>query len=385
MGLIARKLGQCHNISDLRELASRRLPKPIFDYLDGAAEDEYSANRSVARFDDVQLVPRVLIDMAEVATRTDVLGCSIEWPFIGSPAGMVRMYDPQGELAVARALAGSGTMYGLSIASSFDLEAVARASDGPKMFQIYIFRDRSINHELMERARAAGYRAVCLTVDAAVRGRRERELRTGIGIPLELSMKGMAQLAARPRWVAGQVGAGPLAMPNFAARTGSANIVDHARFMGEHLDPSVTWEDAREMVAAWKGPFALKGILSVDDALRAIDIGASAIIVSVHGGRQIDGAVSPLDVLPEIARAVKGKIEIILEGGIRRGSHILKALALGADAVASARPYLFGLGAGGEKGAELALKLLRTELIRTMQLSGCKSVRDVAPDLVRVV
>ena len=374
---------RCHNISDLREAARGRLPRPIFDYLDGAADDELTARRNTAAFDDVSLVPNALVDVATVDTSTTVLGQRIGWPVICSPAGMARMYDPQGELAIARAAARADTIYGLSIASSRRLEDVAAASAGPKMFQLYIFRDRGLTRELIDRCKAAGFSSMCLTVDSSVRGNRERELRGGLGIPLKLSPSALASLARHPRWVIGLLRSGPLSMPNFAERTGSDDLVAHTRYIDQQLDASVTWDDVGAMIEHWGGPFAIKGVLSVGDARRAADVGATAVTISNHGGRQLDGAAAAVEMVPEIVEAVGDRIEIILEGGIRRGSHVLKALALGAKACSIGRPYLYGLGAGGEAGVDRALSILRTEFVRAMQLSGCADVKAITPALVR--
>ncbi len=379
----ATALSRCHNIADLRAAARRRLPGPIFDYLDGAAEDETTARRNTFAFDDVSLVPSALVDTTSVRTRTTVLGLEIGWPVICSPAGMARMYDGQGELAVARAAARADTMYGLSIAASRSLEEVAAASDGPKLFQLYIFRDRGLTLELIDRCKAAGYSALCLTVDSAVRGNRERELRTGLGIPLKLSLGGVASFARHPRWVLDTARSGPLSMPNFRERTGSDDIVAHTRYIDQQLDASVTWADVGAMIAHWGGPFAIKGVLSADDARRSADVGAAGVIVSNHGGRQLEGAAAAVQMLPDIADAVGDRLDVILESGVRRGSHVLKALALGAKACAIGRPYLFGLAAGGEAGVDRALTILRAELTRAMQLSGCIDVTAVPRELVR--
>lgn len=376
-------LARCHNIADLREAARRRLPGPVFAYLDGAAEDEITARQNTAAFDDVSLVPNVLVDVSSVQTRTTVLGQTIGWPVICSPAGMARMYDGQGELAVARAAARADTMYGLSIASSHSLEDVAVAGSGPKMFQLYIFRDRGLTRELIDRCKAAGYAAMCLTVDSAVRGNRERELRTGLGIPLKLSLSGAASFARHPAWVIDLLRSGPLSMPNFSTRTGSDDIAVHTRYIDQQLDASVTWDDVGAMIEHWDGPFAIKGVLSVNDARRSAEVGATGVIISNHGGRQLEGAAAAVRMLPDIAEAVGDRLDVILESGVRRGSHVLKALALGAKACSIGRPYLFGLAAGGESGVDKALTMLRAELVRAMQLSGCTDVTDVPRELVR--
>jgi L-lactate dehydrogenase (cytochrome) len=378
-----RSLTDCHSILDLRELARRRLPPPIFHYLDGAAETEITARRNTAAFDDDRLIPKCLIDVGSVRTATRVLGQDLEWPVFCSPTGASRFYHPEGELAVARAAAKAGTLYSLSIASTHSLEDVAAATSGPKMFQLLVFKDRDVTRACIERCKRAGYDALCLTVDAVVRGKRERELRTGLGIPMKLSMSSAVSFALRPGWFIGQASKGPFSMPNIGAFNGSSRLAAQTRYLGEQLDPLVTWKDLRELIELWGGPFALKGVMAVDDARRAVDVGASALIVSNHGGRQLDGAAAPFEVLPEIAAAVGDRIDVILDGGVRRGVHVLKALARGAKACSIGRPYLFGLAAGGEAGVTRALDILRTELVRAMQLSGCVDVRGIDESFVR--
>jgi L-lactate dehydrogenase (cytochrome) len=378
-----RTLDGCHSIADLRELASRRLPAPIFHYLEGGAEGETTVHRNTGAFDAEQLIPRCLVDVSYVNTTTRVLGQELQWPLICSPTGASRLYHAEGELAVARATAVAGTLYGLSVASTHSLEAVAAASNGAKMFQVLAFKDRELTRELIERCKRAQYAALCLTVDAAVRGKRERELRAGNGVVVRPSLSSLAGLVLRPRWFFGQARKGPLSMSHFSGRTPADTLLAHGRYLSEQLDPSVSWQEVRAMIDLWGGPFAIKGIMSVDDARRAADIGATAVIVSNHGGRQLDGAAAPIEVLPEIARAVGDRIEVILDGGIRRGVHVLKALALGAKACAIGRPYLYGLSAGGEQGVAKALGILKAELIGAMQLSGCSDVRNIDEQLVR--
>lgn len=350
--------------------------------MDGAAEDEISAARNVAAFDDIRLVPRVLVDAASATMTTRLLGQTLAAPILCSPTGASRFYHPGGELAVARAAAAAGLMYGLSTMATTDLAEVAAASDGPKMFQLYMFRDRGLTREMIARCRQAGFDALCLTVDASVRGKRERELRSGMSLPLRLSARSVAAMAAHPQWLFGQARRGRPIMANLPLRAGDG-IVAQTRFVGAQLDPSVTWDDVGEIVDLWGGPFALKGVMAPADAQRAAEAGVHAVILSNHGGRQLDGAAAPIEILPAVAQRVGGRIEIVVDGGIRRGSHILKALALGATACSIGRPYLYGLAAGGEAGVARALDILRDELTRAMQLSGCTSTRAVSPDLIR--
>lgn len=373
-----RRLSDCHSIMDLRALAARRLPRPLFDYIDGGAETEWTARRNVAAFDDATLVPRCLVDVSEVSTRTRVLGQDLEWPLICAPTGASRFYHPDGERAVARAAAASGVLYALSTMATQSLEEVAAASSGPRMFQLYIFKDRGITRELIARCKAAGYGALCLTVDAAVRGKRERELRAGLGVPLRLTLRGMAGFARRPAWLMRHCRTGRLSMPNFAAAAGSDDLAAQTRFVSAQLDASLTWDDVAEMIGAWGGPFAIKGIMSPDDARRAAALGATAVIVSNHGGRQLDGAPAPFDMLPAIAEAVQGRVEIILDGGVRRGVHIVKALLRGATACSIGRPCLYGLAAAGEPGVARALDILHDEFARALRLAGFADVRVLA-------
>lgn len=376
-------LERCLNIDDLRMRARRALPRPIFDYMDGAAETESTARRNRDQFDATPLVPKCLVDVDSVKTSSRVLGVDLEWPLICAPTGASRFYHPDGEIAVARGAARAGIIYSASTMSTHRLEAIAAASPAPKMFQLYVFKDRGVTRALIERAKAAGYDALCLTVDAAVRGKRERELRSGMGVPLALRSDGLASFALRPRWLFGQAQKGAWSMPNFSPWTNSNDITDHTRFVGQQLDPSVSWDDVGGLIEAWGKPFAIKGIMSVEDARRAADLGVSAVIVSNHGGRQLDGAAAPIEVLPEIAAAVADRVDLIVDGGIRRGVHILKALALGAKACAVGRPYIYGLAAGGEAGVARALEILRAEFVTAMKLAGCVDAASVPPDLVR--
>lgn len=378
-----KSLGDCYNIADLRALAHRRLPRPIFHYLDGAAEDEITAHRNTFAFDNLRIAPGCLRDVSTVKTATRVLGQDVEWPIFCGPTGASRFCHPEGELAVAKACADTGTLYCLSTMSTFALEDVAAALPGPKMFQLYIFKDRSVTRNLIERCRQSGYKALCLTVDTPVVGKRERDLRTGWGVPIKFSARSVASFARKPGWLLGQARNGRISMPTVAASSGSHSLVAQTHYVGKQLDPAVTWKDVREFIEQWRGPFAIKGIMCVDDAKRALDVGASAIILSNHGGRQLDGAAAPIDVLPAIARQVANSLELIVDGGIRRGAHALKVLALGAKACSIGRAYLYGLSAGGQPGVTKALDILKSELVRSMQLSGCADVKDIGPQMLR--
>jgi L-lactate dehydrogenase (cytochrome) len=379
------RLEQAHNIADLRRLAKKRLPAPMFHYIDGAAGDEWTLGHNTDAFDQYELHPSCLVDVEELDTTTTVLGRPIEWPVICAPTGMSRLFHHDGEMAVARAMAQSGTWYSLSSLSSMTIEEVATASDGPKMFQIYVFRDRGLNKEFIERSRDAGYAALCLTVDVPVQGNRERDLRTGMTIPPSLSLMSLVDIARHPRWVWHKVTGKPLILANVAHKiaAGSTNVSTLGQYIHTQFDPTVTWEDAAWMIREWNGPFSIKGILTAADAKRAVEIGATAVIISNHGGRQLDGVPAPIEVLPEIVDAVGDRAEVILDGGVRRGAHVLKALALGARACMIGRPYLYGLGAGGEAGVARALAILRTEFCRDMALLGCRSIKEIDAGRIR--
>jgi L-lactate dehydrogenase (cytochrome) len=375
-------LDDCLSIHDLRALAQRRLPAPIFHYMDGGAEDEATLQRNTAAFEAYRLVPKCLVDVSNVRTATRVLGQDLQWPLLCSPTGASRFYHAEGELAVARAAEKAGVFYGLSIAATHSLETVAASGNGPKMFQLLPFKDRELTRQLIERCKRAGYAALCLTVDAAVRGKRERELRAGMGVLPRLSFASIGRFALCPRWLLSQVPHGPLSMPNLAGRASGSGLLAHGKYLNEQLDCALGWNEVRAMIELWGGPFAIKGVMRPDDARLAADAGATAVIVSNHGGRQLDGAAAAIDALPRIVDAVGDRIEVIVDGGIRRGVHILKALALGAKACCVGRPYLYGLGAGGERGAGQAMELLQTELVRAMQLTGCTDVRNMDKSLV---
>jgi L-lactate dehydrogenase (cytochrome) len=357
----------------------------MFEFIDGAAEDESTLRRNTEAFLDYDLIPRYLVDVREIDTTTRVLGTELAWPVILAPTGTSRLFHHLGEIAVARAAARSGTMYSLSTVSSVSIEDVGKETAGSKMFQIYVFRDADLNLELIERCKGAGYSAACLTVDVPALANRERDLRTGLTIPPTMGLRSVLDFARCPSWVWNFLTTPRISLANVSHRIdlGSRNMSTSAKYVHSQLDAAVTWDRAKQMIARWDGPFAIKGILSSDDARRAVEIGATAVIVSNHGGRQLDGAVASLDVLGEIVEAVHGQAEIILDGGIRRGSHVIKALALGADACMIGRPYLYGLGAGGERGVDRALTILKTEIERGMRLLGASRIGDINREFIR--
>jgi len=374
-------LNRCHNILDLRKLAKKRLPAPMFHYLDGGSDDEQSLRNNSDAFNAYHLLPRTLVDVSQVDLSTEILGQKIDWPVILAPTGMSRLFHYRGERAVAAAAQRAGTLYSLSTLSTTSIEDVAALSAGPKMFQIYVHRDRGLTRELMDRCRAARFNALCLTVDVPVAGNRERDFYTGMSMPPRFTIKSLIDIALHPRWVWGHLTQPKLELANLRAHLDAAASTGGsvAEYVSQQFDPSVTWKDAEWMISEWDGPFAIKGILCADDAERAADAGASAIIISNHGGRQLDSVPAPIDLLAEIKNAVGDRLEIILDGGVRRGTHVLKALAQGANACMIGRAYLYGLGAGGEAGVDHALGILREELERGMALMGCTTVAQLTP------
>lgn len=375
--MTAKAINRCHSIEDLRRLARRRLPDPMFHYIDGGADDEKTLGRNRSSFDEYQIEPRFLVDVANVDLRTSVLGSELEWPVFLCPTGVSRLFHGEGEFAAARGAADAGTLYSLSTLSSCDIESVARASAGPKAFQVYVLKDPGLNRDLVERARAAGYRALLLTVDVPTHGNRERDLRTGMTIPPKLSLMSWLDIARHPIWALEKLRQPEVELANIRGWLGQSSSTTLMEYVAQQFNPSVTWDQAEAMIKAWDGPFAIKGLLAPDDARRAADIGATAVIVSNHGGRQLESGISSLDALPAIAEAVGDRVEVLLDGGIRRGTDVLKALALGAKACGIGRAYLYGLGSGGQAGVARALKLLRAEVERGLVLSGCRSLAEL--------
>ncbi len=381
---MGRALDRCYNIARLRERASKRLPAPMFHYIDGAAGDEWTMRQNIDAFDRYELVPRFLVDVSEIDLTTTVFGKEIAFPLFCAPTAMSRLFHHEGEQAVARAANRAGTMYSLSSISTTSIEEAAAATDGPKLFQVYVFKDRGLNREFIQRCKESGYDALALTVDVPVAGNRERDLVTGMTIPPKLTLASLLNFAMHPRWVWNYFTNPPIELANVRDRI-KGDVTTLVSFFNDELDRTVSWDDAEWMIEEWGGPFAIKGILSTEDARRAADVGASAVMISNHGGRQLDSSPAPIEVLPEIVDAVGDRLEVILEGGVRRGIHVLKALALGATACSAGRPYLFGLGAGGEAGVDRALEILQTDIERDMRLLGCRNVGEITSDRIRRV
>lgn len=379
------RLARVTSVAQFRERARRRIPKVMFDYIDGAAEDEVTAHRNRTVFDSVELVPRSLVDVANVHQATSVLGENIDLPVVLGPTGMTRLFHHHGEKGAAAAAARAGTAYGLSSLGSTTIEDVAAAAAGPKWFQIYVWRDRALVRELIERCREARFQALCLTVDVAAAGKRERDIRNGMTVPPRLSAKTVLDGLLHPAWTWHWLTGEPLEPANVARAAAEAVGEGGSllQFVDRQFDPSVTWDDAQWMMEQWGGSFVIKGILSPDDARRAVEVGADAIVVSNHGGRQLDHTPATLEVLPEIVNAVDGRAEVYLDSGVRRGTDVIKALALGARACLIGRPYLYALAADGEAGVSRLMEIFRDEIRRSLALLGCPSVQDLSRDYLR--
>ncbi|MFC1778563.1 alpha-hydroxy acid oxidase [Pseudomonadota bacterium] len=374
------RLDSVFNIEDLRKIARKKLPKPLFNYIDGGADDESNVLGNIHAFDTASLVPEYLIDVAEIDLSTKVLGREISMPLFLAPTGMTRLFHHDGETAVSKAAAEAGTYYSLSTVGSTSIEDVAAACDGPKCFQIYVMKDRSLTREFIQRCKDANYDSLTLTVDIPVAGNRERELRYGFSMPPKLNLAGIAGFAARPGWVYRALTHPKAILANVVHKIpeGSSKSTSLIEYVASQFDPSVTWDDLEWMISEWGGPFAIKGILSASDARKAVESGVSAIMVSNHGGRQLDGSLSAFEALGPIVDEVGGECEVICDGGIRRGTHVLKALARGATACSIGRPYLFGLAAAGHAGVTKVLQLLRAEIERDMGLIGCRNIAEIS-------
>jgi len=372
-------ISDCHSFDDYRKLAKKKLPSPIFHYIDGGADDEVTLKRNTESFNSCDLIPNVLSDVSNVDLSTTVLGQKIDFPLFLSATAMHRLYHHHGERATAKAAEKMGTMFGISTMATTSLEDIGKLTNGPKLFQIYIHKDRGLTDNLIERCKQAGFNSVCLTVDTVVAGNRERDHRTGFSTPPRLTLSSLLSFALHPGWSLNYLLGSKFRLENIIHMTDKGSSIDKSviDYINEQFDPSMNWKDAEYCVKKWGGPFALKGVMSVDDAKKAIDIGCSAIMISNHGGRQLDGSRAPFDQLSEIVDAVGDKIEVILDGGIRRGTHVLKALALGAKACSFGKGYLFALGAAGQKGVESILQKMKAEINRDMILMGCKSVKEL--------
>ena len=381
---LAMQLNDCHNFYDFRRMAQRRLPGPIFNYIDGAADDEVTYRRNTASFEQCDLVPNVLRGVGSVDLSVTVMGQKLALPVYCSPTALQRLFHHQGERAVAAASGKYATMFGVSSLGTVGLEEVRKLSNAPQIYQFYFHKDRGLNRAMMERAKAAGVEVMMLTVDSITGGNRERDKRTGFSIPFKLTLGGMLQFALKPAWGINYVTHERFRLPQLDEHIDmSGGAMSIGQYFTDMLDPTMNWDDVAEMVKLWNGQFCLKGIMSVGDAKRAADIGCTGIVLSNHGGRQLDGSRTAFDHLAEIVDAVGDRIDVLIDGGVQRGTHVLKALSLGAKAVGLGRYYLFPLAAAGQAGVERALELMRIEIERDMRLMGCASVQQLSRSNLR--
>ncbi len=380
-----RRLKRCASVEDYRREARRRLPRGVFDYIDGGAEDEHTLARNSTAYADYEFVPRVLRDMSSIDTATSLFGSEISMPLICAPTGFTRIAQSQGELAVARAAERAGIPWSLSTMGTRSIEDVAAVSSGPKWFQVYTWRDRSMVADLLRRAADAGYRAVWLTVDTAVLGRRERDVRRGMTLPPKLGPGTLIDGVLHPAWTWDFLRNEPITFANVAGydTEDGSSAVSLAEHMHRQFDDALSWDDVDWLRSVWDGPIILKGIQSVADAKQAVACGVDGIGLSNHGGRQLDYAPAPIALVEPVRQEVGDQATIICDGGARRGSDVVKAIALGADAVSIGRPYLYALGAAGERGVDQLLEFFRDGIERTMALAGRTSIRDIDRSLLQ--
>ncbi|MEO1061067.1 MAG: alpha-hydroxy acid oxidase [Actinomycetota bacterium] len=381
---VARRLARAANTDDLRRMAKRRLPGGVFDYIDGAAEDERTLARNSSAFADLEFRPRVLRDVGTCDPSTTLLGRPVPLPLFLAPTGFTRIADPQGELAVARAAARAGLPYALSTLGTRSIEEVAEVSDGRKWFQVYVWKDRDLVAEMIDRAKRNDYEAIVITVDTAVLGRRERDVRRGFTLPPKIGLETFVDGALHPAWTLDLLRSEPITFANVTGRSvgDGSTAVSLAEYANSQFTQALSWDDIGWFRDRWSGPIVLKGIQSVEDARRAVDAGVEAIALSNHGGRQLDDAPAPIDLVGPVTDAIGDGAEVICDGGVRRGSDVVKAVALGARACSIGRAYLYALGAGGERGVDHVLELFDSGIRRTMALCGANTLADLGSDLV---
>jgi L-lactate dehydrogenase (cytochrome) len=378
------RLHDCYNFHDFRRLARKRLPGPIFDYNDGAADDEVTYQRNTEAFGTCDLVPNVLRGVEKVDLSVTVMGQRLALPVYCSPTALQRLFHHEGERAVAAAAAKYGTMFGISSLGTVSLEELRKTDKTSQIYQFYFHKDRGLNRAMLQRAKDARVEILMLTVDTITGGNRERDLRTGFSIPFKLTLKGMLQFAIKPMWAINYVTHDRFRLPQLDEHIDmSGSALSIGRYFTEMLDQSMNWDDAAEMVRQWRGQFCLKGVMSAADAKRAAEIGCTGIVVSNHGGRQLDGSRASFDQLAEIVDAVGDRIDVLMDGGVQRGTHVLKALSVGAKAVGVGRYYLYPLAAAGQAGVEHALGLMRTEIERDMKLMGCTAISQLSRNNLR--
>lgn len=380
------RLDRAYNIGDLRKLAKRKLPPAVFHYIDGGADDEWTLRRNSSAFARYEILPDVLTDVSCIRTETTLFGQKTAWPIMLSPTGLTRMFHGHAELAVARAAAKHGLLYALSTLGTTRIEELAQAFGGPKVFQIYILKDRGLTAEFVQRCKAAGFHGLALTVDTPVAGNRERDRVNGLSLPPRLTLSSMLGFAMHPGWSIPALMGSKFDFVNVSHKVdalaeGPMSLFD---YIGGQFDRSLVWKDVEWLARQWGGPLTIKGLMTPEDAKRAIASGATGVMISNHGGRQLDGAPAPVDQVAAVRDAVGDGPDVICDGGVRRGTDVLKALALGATACAIGRPYLYGLAAGGEAGVDRALTLLTEEFARSMMLAGVNDVAKLTRRHVRV-
>ena len=375
----------CYNTRDFRKLAKRRLPSPIFHYIDGAADDEVTYRRNTEAYEQCDLVPNVLTGVENIDMSTTVMGQKLDMPFFLSPTALQRLFHHDGEMAVARAAEQFGTFFGISSLGTVSIEDIAQQIKTPKLFQLYVHKDKGLNKSMIDRCKESNFDAMALTVDTIVGGNRERDLYTGFTSPPKLTLKSLLSFVMHPGWTLNYLTHSKFELSQLKdyVQEGTNISVSVGEYFTTLIDQSMDWKTAEEINKYWGKQFALKGIMSVADAKQAIDIGATAIIISNHGGRQLDGSRAPFDQLAEIVDAVGDKIDVICDGGIRRGTHVLKALSLGAKACSGGRLYLYALAAGGQKGVEKALTNLHSEIERDMKLMGITNISQLSRKNIR--
>ena len=378
------RLDNCYRTSDFRKLAKQRLPAPIFHYIDGGADDEITLARNTDAFDSVDLVPNVLAGVDDIDMSVKVLGQTLDRPLFFAPTAMQRLFHHDGEFAIADAAEKYGTLFGVSTIGTRSIEELGARNDAPKLFQIYIHTDPGLTTDLIARCKAANFSALALTVDTIVAGNRERDYHTGMTTPPKLTPRSLLSFATHPRWTFNYLLREKFDLPNISSviAAGSRQQYSVVDYLNTQMKRTIDWDDAAAMIEEWGGPFAIKGVMSIADARRAVDVGASAIMISNHGGRQLDGSRAPFDQLAAILDAVGGEIEVIVDGGIRRGTHVLKAMAMGATACSGGRMYLYALAGAGTAGVDRAMGLMRDEIERDMRLMGCSSMAELRPSMV---
>ncbi len=369
---------KCNNVNEFRKLAKKKLPYPIFHYIDGAADDEITYRRNTESFEKCYLVPSVLRPVKDVDLGIKILGRKIDLPFFLSPTALQRLFHYKGEYAVAKASEKFNTFFGISSLSTVPIDKIKDISS-PKIFQLYFHKDKGLTNSMIDKCKESNIDALALTVDTITGGNRERDLKTGFTSPPKLTIRSFLSFLFSPSWTLNYFFREKFDLPFLSdfVKEGTDIKISVSDYFTNMLDQNMSWKDAENVRKNWGGIFCLKGIMSPDDAKKAIDIGADAIMISNHGGRQLDGSRSPFDQLEEIVDKVGGKIEIICDGGIRRGTHILKALSQGANACSGGRLYLYALAAGGTDGVEKAIENLKNELQRDMKLMGCKKIAEL--------